>query len=88
MRELGANAVRSSVMPHEGRFYDLCDSTGMLAWVELPLCRAPFLSDIAYFATQRFEENGRSQLREMIAQLQNHPSVVVWEHLLGTARPR
>ncbi len=78
MRELGANAVRSSVMPHEGRFYDLCDSTGMLAWVELPLCRAPFLSDIAYFATQRFEENGRSQLREMIAQLQNHPSVVVW----------
>lgn len=78
VRAIGANAVRSAVMPHDRYFYDRCDSDGLLAWVELPFRRAPFLGDVAYFATPRFEENGRQQLREMIAQLQNHPSVAMW----------
>ena len=78
IRTLGANAVRSALMPHDRYFYDRCDETGLLAWVDMPLHRAPFLGDIAYYATPQFEENGRQQLREIIAQHQNHPSVVMW----------
>lgn len=76
--DLGANAVRSAVMPHGPYFYDRCDERGLLAWVDLPLHRAPFLSDVAYYATPQFEQNGLQQLQEIIAQNMNHPSVVMW----------
>lgn len=78
IRTVGANAVRSALMPHDRYFYDRCDEQGLLVWVDLPLHRAPFLGDIAYYATPQFEENGRQQLREIIAQNQNHPSVAMW----------
>ncbi len=78
VRELGADAVRSAGMPHGQYFYDRCDSEGLLAWVELPFQRAPYLGDVAYYAAPRFEQNGLQQLRELIAQHINHPSVVMW----------
>ncbi|MCM1151140.1 MAG: beta-galactosidase [Alistipes sp.] len=78
IRELGANALRSAVMPHTRYLYDRCDEQGMLVWVDTPLQRAPFLSDAAYFATPQFEQNGMEQLREIVAQNLNHPSVILW----------
>ncbi|MEG2612983.1 MAG: glycoside hydrolase family 2 TIM barrel-domain containing protein, partial [Alistipes sp.] len=78
IRAMGANAVRSAAMPHAQYFYDYCDRDGLLVWVELPFQRAPFFGDVDYFATPRFEANGRLQLRELIAQNINHPSVVMW----------
>lgn len=78
LREVGANALRSPSGPHAQYLYDLCDESGMLAWIDLPFTRAPFLSDIAYYSTERFRENGRQQLSEIIAQNCNHPSVVMW----------
>ena len=73
LRDLGANALRSAVMPHSQRFYDRCDERGILVWVDTPLQSAPFLGDIAYYATPQFEENGLEQLREIVAQNINHP---------------
>lgn len=78
IRDLGANALRSAVQPHAKYLYDRCDELGMLVWIDLPLHRAPFLGDVAYYATPQFEENGLQQLREIIAQNMNHPSVVMW----------
>ena len=78
IRELGANALRSAVMPHTHYLYDRCDEQGMLVWIDTPLQRAPFLSDAAYFATPQFEQNGMEQLREIVAQHINHPSVIMW----------
>lgn len=78
IRDLGANAVRSAVMPHAQYFYDLCDERGILVWAEIPFQRAPFLGDMGYFPTPQFEENGLQQLQEIIAQNYNHPSVVMW----------
>lgn len=78
VRTLGANALRSAVMPHAQRLYDRCDETGMLVWIDTPLQRCPFLSDAAYYATAAFEQNGLQQLQEIIAQNINHPSVVMW----------
>ncbi len=78
IRAVGANALRSAVMPHNRYLYDRCDEQGLLVWIDTPLHRAPFLSDAAYFATPHFEENGMEQLREIVAQHINHPSVVMW----------
>lgn len=78
VRELGANAVRSSVGPHMQHLYSECDRLGMVAWIDFPFVRAPFLSDIPYYSTAHFEENGLRQLHEIVLQNINHPSVAMW----------
>lgn len=78
IRTLGANALRSAVMPHAQYLYDRCDEQGMLVWIDAPLHRSSFLGDVAYYATPAFEQNGMNQLQEIIAQNINHPSVVMW----------
>ncbi len=78
VREVNANALRSPSGPHAQQLYDLCDEAGVMVWIDLPFSRAPFLSDISYIPTPGFEENGRQQLREIIAQNMHHPSVVMW----------
>ena len=78
IHDIGANAVRSATGPHSQYFYDCCDRDGMLVWIDTPFTRAPFLSDVSYFATNRFRDNGLQQLREIIIQNYNHPSVIMW----------
>lgn len=78
IRSMGANALRSATMPHAQYLYNRCDEQGVLVWVDLPFHRAPFLGDVAYYATPRFEQNGLDQLQEIITQNYNHPSVVMW----------
>ncbi len=78
IQDLGANAIRSNEMPHAQRLYDMCDQQGILSWIDLPFSKAPFLGDVGYFPTDRFRENGKQQLHEIIAQNINHPSVVMW----------
>ena len=86
MAEMGANALRSVTAPHAPYLYDECDRRGVVAWIDIPLTQAPFLSDVAYFDMARYKENGRAQLSEIIIQNYNHPSVAMWgifTHLRG-----
>lgn len=76
--DMGANAIRSATAPHDQHLYDICDKNGTLVWIDTPFTRAPYLSDFSFFATQRFRENGLQQMREIIIQNYNHPSVVMW----------
>ncbi|MFI3305984.1 MAG: glycoside hydrolase family 2 TIM barrel-domain containing protein [Rikenellaceae bacterium] len=78
IQDLGANALRSAIVPHDRALYELCDERGVMVWIDTPLSRSPYLSDISYFPTDRFRENGMQQLREIIYQNYNHPSVVMW----------
>lgn len=79
IRDLGANAVRSIAGPHDAYLYERCDKEGMLVWVDFPFMRSPLsLTDICYYPTQAFRNNGFEQLREIVAQNYNHPSVVMW----------
>lgn len=76
--EIGATAVRTAGGAHSNYSFDLYDSNGIVAWVDLPLS-----SDIIYggkgFADQfQMKENGREQFMEMIYQLYNHPSICFW----------
>lgn len=78
VQELGATAIRSSMQPHGQHLYNLCDEQGILVWIDIPMHRAPFIGDMAYYTTPAFEHNAREQLREIIAQNINHPSVIMW----------
>ena len=78
VRDVGANAVHSVSGPHDRYLYDRLDETGLLAWIDLPLMRSPYLGDVFYFPTERFRANGHDQLDEIVAQHYNHPSVVLW----------
>lgn len=77
-REMGANTLLSAAAPHAPVLYERCDQEGMLARIDLPFARTNFLSDICYYASLRFEQQGEQLLREIIVQHMNHPSVVLW----------
>lgn len=69
IREIGANTVRLAHYQHAQEFYDLCDEFGLIAWAEIP------------YITQHMP-NGRQntidQMRELVTQCYNHPSIVCW----------
>ncbi len=67
--EMGANTIRLAHYQHDQYFYDLCDEKGMVVWAEIP-----YIS--THMPTGR--ENTILQMRELITQNYNHPSIVVW----------
>ena len=67
--EMGANTIRLAHYQHAQYFYDLCDEYGMVIWAEIP-----YISK--HMPTGR--ENTISQMKELVAQNYNHPSIVVW----------
>lgn len=79
IRDMGANAIRSITGPHDDYLYRLTDEQGMLVWVDVPFSRSEVaFSDIAYYPAESLRENGFEQLREVVMQNYNHPSVVMW----------
>lgn len=69
IKEIGATTVRLSHYQHDQYFYDLCDKNGIIVWTEIP-----YISKYSFDA----EENAKNQLRELIHQCYNHPSIVCW----------
>ncbi len=67
--EMGATTIRLAHYQHDQYFYDLCDERGLVLWAEIP-----YISK--HMPTAR--ENTISQMKELIAQNYNHPSIVVW----------
>ncbi len=67
--EMGATTIRLAHYQHDQYFYDLCDEFGMVVWAEIP-----YIS--AHMSTGR--ENTINQMKELITQNYNHPSIVVW----------
>lgn len=67
--EVGATTIRLAHYQHDQYFYDLCDERGMVIWAEIP-----------YISTHmpNGRENTISQMKELITQNYNHPSIVVW----------
>jgi beta-galactosidase len=68
IQEMGATAIRLAHYPQSERFHDLCDRAGILLWDEVP-----FVNDVPTSGA-----NIEQQLREMIAQRRNHPSIFCW----------
>lgn len=67
--ELGATSVRLAHYQHDQYFYDLCDRNGIVVWAEIPYITKHMPGS---------NENTQSQMRELITQCRNHPSIVCW----------
>ncbi|MBO5934566.1 MAG: glycoside hydrolase family 2 protein [Clostridia bacterium] len=67
--EMGANTIRLAHYQHSQVFYDLCDEAGLVIWAEIPY--------ISRHMSTGFD-NTISQMKELVSQNYNHPSIVVW----------
>ncbi len=71
IREVGANTIRLAHYQHDQYFYDLCDHTGFVIWAEIP-----FIS--SFIPGKEAHDNTLSQMKELVAQNYNHPSIFFW----------
>ena len=69
IREVGANTIRLAHYQHDQYFYDLCDEIGFVLWAEIP-----YISQ----HMPKGRENTITQMKELLAQNYNHPSIFVW----------
>ena len=69
VRELGANTLRLAHYQHAQEFYDLCDENGIVVWAEIPYITMHMSGG---------RQNTLDQMRELITQCYNHPSIAVW----------
>jgi len=69
INEMGATTIRLAHYQHDQYFYDLCDKYGMVIWAEIPYISKHMPGG---------RENTISQMKELVIQNYNHPSIVVW----------
>ncbi len=69
--EIGANALRLAHYPQAKFMFQEADRRGYVVWEEIPFVGG-------YVETQAFDDNLRLQLKEMILQNYNHPSICFW----------
>ena len=67
--DIGATTVRFAHYQQSDYIYSKCDSLGLIIWAEIPFVNA---------VTTQEKENAKEQLRELIRQSFNHPSIYVW----------
>ncbi len=68
--ELGCNAVRTSHYPQSHHFIDECDRLGLLVFTEIPGWQ--------HLGDDGWKEQTCENVREMVLQYRNHPSIVLW----------
>lgn len=71
IKELGANTIRLAHYQHSQDFYDACDELGFAVWAEIPFISIMNKDPDAH-------KNCISQLKELIVQNYNHPSIFFW----------
>jgi beta-galactosidase len=71
IKEIGATSVRLAHYQHDQKDYNLADDIGLVVWAEIPLVNDTTNST-------GFTANAEQQLRELIRQNYNHPSIVFW----------
>lgn len=84
IKELGANTIRLAHYQHSRDFYDACDEYGFVVWAEIPYISIQSDNKDAH-------ENCREQMKDLIYQNYNHPSICFWgisnEITIGGEKP-
>lgn len=78
MREMGVNAARLAHYQQAEDMYRLTDREGIVVWAEIPFVGPGGYADKGFVDLPAFRANGQQQLRELIRQNFNHPSICVW----------
>lgn len=69
IKEMGATSIRLAHYQQSDYFYSKCDSMGFLVWAEIP-----FVNRVSTYE----ENNALQQMKELIRQSFNHPSIYIW----------
>ena len=69
IKELGANTIRLAHYQHSQDFYDACDELGFAIWAEIPFISVMSKNPAAH-------QNCIEQMKELIIQNYNHPSIM------------
>lgn len=78
IREMGANTIRLTHYQHGQAIHDLADKYGLILWDEIPFVSIMTLANDQIEPTPGLVADAKQQLRELIRQNYNHPSVAVW----------
>jgi len=73
VKELGANFLRLAHYPHNDFAFQQCDSLGIIVQTEVP-----WVNVCGEDATQAYFNNIQHQMKEMVSNLYNHPSIAFW----------
>ena len=76
--ELCCNAVRTSHYPQSQYFIDACDELGLLVFTEIPGWQ--------HIGDEAWQEQALNNVREMVIQYRNHPSIVLWGVRINESR--
>lgn len=71
MQEMGVNAIRTAHYPHDQYIYELADEKGFLIYNEIPYY-------LLLSKAESYQQSIKEQLKEMIRQGYNHPSIMMW----------
>lgn len=74
--EVGATMLRLAHYQHSDLVYRLADENGLVIWTEIPLNASSSSGSVP--TTTTFQNASAQQLKELIRQNFNHPSVIVW----------
>lgn len=74
LKDLGSNFIRIAHYPQDDALLEACDELGLLAWEEIPIVN--IVPD-----TPGYADNCERNLREMIRQHYNHPSIINWGYM-------
>ena len=68
--ELSCTAVRTSHYPQSQHFFDACDRLGLCVFTEIPGWQ--------HIGDENWQDQAVENVREMILENRNHPSVILW----------
>ncbi len=76
--ELCVNSVRTSHYPQSPYFIDACDELGLLVFTEIPGWQ--------HIGDENWQKQAIDNVREMVLQYRNHPSIVLWGVRINESR--
>jgi len=71
MRQANLNTIRVHAHVNRAEFYEACDAAGVMVWQDFPL-------QWSYERSGAFMQNAFRQIKDMVRQFYNHPSICVW----------
>jgi hypothetical protein len=74
-KDLGFNMIRKHVKIEPQRWYYWCDRLGMLVWQDMPSVHS---KDYEKRQNAEFKAQFETELKQMIKELYNHPSIIMW----------
>ena len=74
IKDLGANAIRTSHYQNDERFLDLCDENGILVWEE----SHDRGGTVERMTHPLFLKQSMQSMHEMLESHYNHPSIIMW----------